>query len=209
MNSAGNRRDRDSSRHRIGRSSKNVVDVDVGETGLTHQQKICAGLAAPEFFQHFIRGRVTIVSFLGGRFLYDGFQISADAKRREQGQRSQLVLGSHLRPEHRGIGRIGSERSFPCEHLAENNAGRIYIGAQVAIRPADDSLRRHISRGAKSFTGQREVLASDHLGDAEVEYLDAERFAVLSDDDIFGLEVAMYYAVLMGVAYGFKNLNDD
>src|SRR5260370_11801809 len=114
---------------------------------------------------------------------------------------------------HRIRRRLPVKRALARNHFVENRGEAEYVGARIHGQAAH-LLRRHISRsthhyagfGSVSHGGQRSVIARLRLsqfGEAEVENFYA---AILRDENIFWLQVAMNDAFLMSRGESMRDL---
>src|SRR5690606_10452772 len=116
----------------------------------------------------------------------------------------QRQLGPHML-EHGGHRAVGRKRRLALEHLIEDAAERIDVGAVIEVGPVA-LLRGHVLGGAEHLAGAGQLHGVDAAGDAEVEDLDDGADADGLDEDVVGLEVAVEDAVLVGLAEALGDL---
>ncbi len=104
-------------------------------------------------------------------------------------------------------GGLAGERGPQREEFVEEAARRVQVGA-VVDRLAERLLRGEVLRGAHDHAGlgHRGGRAVQGAGDAEVHHLDR---AVVGDDDVRRLDVAVHDAVLMRIGERLQHPGDD
>jgi hypothetical protein len=113
-------------------------------------------------------------------------------------------LGPHVL-EHRGHRALGRERRLALEHLVEDAAERVDVGAVVEVG-AVALLGAHVLRGAEHLAGPGQLHGVEAAGDAEVEDFNDGGDADGLDEDVVGLEVAVEDAVLVRLAEALGDL---
>ena len=109
---------------------------------------------------------------------------------------------------------FATEGDHPREHLEEDHAQRIDVGAVVDVGPTLALLGRHVvgrsHDGAGARLVRREVVGVRQLGQAEVQHLDEVLDAVaLDEEDVLWLEIAVDDAVAVGGVEGVRDLRGD
>ena len=103
-----------------------------------------------------------------------------------------------------------AQRQFTGEHLVEDDAQRVDVRPVVHALGMLDLFRRHIVRRAHDLphAGQMEVLrlAAQDFGQAEVGDLCA---ALLVQQHVLRLDVAVHDAFVVRILEGLANLGDD
>ena len=105
-----------------------------------------------------------------------------------------------------------SMRKPAREHLEEQDAQGVDVAPRVdGRRLSGDLLRAHVGERAEELTGARLqggelYVGVGHARDAEVEDL---RLALLVDEDVLGLEVAVDDPFLVRVVDGIADLGDE
>ena len=124
----------------------------------------------------------------------------ADLGRQIRHQAGQGRLGiSQVHRDQLTDGLTG-ERRNPGQHLVQDDAQRIHIGAIGHVLGAPTLLRRHVRRRAHQRVAARHhrlgVQRLGQLGDAEVQELDAlaaGKLGIGDQHDVVGLQVAMHH----------------
>ena len=101
--------------------------------------------------------------------------------------------------------RVPLERRPAREHLVEDDAERVDVAA-LGRRLAGRLLGGDVLRTADDAAGLRELRAGEDLGDAEVGQLED---AVVADEDVRRLEIAMDDAVIVDMLEGRADLEGD
>src|SRR5207302_1069018 len=97
------------------------------------------------------------------------------------------------------------ERQRPGQQLEENHTGGVHVGSQVDFQVAIELFGRHVVDTAHHLSRTSQAVSPD-MGDTKIHDL---RGAVFEDDNIGGLDVAMYHAALMGKAEAVADLHHD
>ncbi len=109
------------------------------------------------------------------------------------GQAGDRRLGVLERDAHGAVAIIG----WPArEELEENDSQGVEVGLGGG-HLASGLLRRHVAHGAEDVPRLGDLALGEGSGDAEVDHLG---LAVLAEEDVQGLDVAMDDPILMGVA---------
>ena len=99
------------------------------------------------------------------------------------------------------------ERRLASQHLVQDAAERVYVGAGVDRLVPARLLRAHVGRGARARSRLGQVLVGPQdPRDAEV---GDQRAAVLGEQQVFGLDVTVDHALLMGVIQRQRRLAGD
>ena len=100
--------------------------------------------------------------------------------------------------------RAGAERSLAAQHLVHHRAERIEVGARVE-RVALHLLGRHVGRAAGHALEARDLGIGDQR-DAEI---DDAHVAILGEQDVRRLDVAVHHAARVRVVQRLCDLVDD
>ena len=140
------------------------------------------------------RSLVTQAGVAGNRLEENGAQTAVDADRFRQ---ANVVIGDTMK---NGIQIAALHRALPSQHFKEHQTGRIEIGA-LADLVAQYVLWRHVGR--RTGIDIRIVLGPRRRrGDAEIHH---PRIAILVEQDVRGLEVAVDDALCVGMANRIKD----
>ncbi len=121
-----------------------------------------------------------------------------DLDERARHGRLELSYGNerfHEDREERRVGRAAVEGWAPREHRVEHGPERPHVGACVRRTLAHGLLGRQVGRCPQHGAGRRQVGSLQHARDPEVEHLHG---AVVTDEDVPGLEVAVHDAARVG-----------
>ena len=94
---------------------------------------------------------------------------------------------------------------MPCQHLIEDYSQGVDIDAIIYLESLP-LLWGHVLRGAHGHHGPGQLRSSHRLGYAQVSQNGPP---VLSDQDVAGLDVAMYDALLVSTIEGLSYLLND
>ena len=140
---------------------------------------------------------------------------------RERIEDQSLERRRHVGPELRGRSRrVGHVRHHHAEvtaverrasghQLVERDPERVDVRPVIGQARRLHLLRRHVPAGAEQRATHRVGRALEHLGDAEIGDLRAKAAAVVPDEDVVGLEVAMDDPVRVGVIHREEDVADD
>ena len=176
-----------------------------------HRRHVVLGLrgrhAAPvDSVEHFARVLVAARCLLVEQATHDRFDRFGHVHRGILARHGRRI-GRHLHAEQRDLA-LGLERANAGQHLEQDHAERVEIGARVDLLP-ERLLGRHVLRRSvhhpelgEHLPGLRRLplaaardAADRNLGDAEVEHLDEIGIALsLDEHDVLRLQVAVHDA---------------
>ena len=147
----------------------------------------------------FIHGLEAILARLGQRAQDDAFD--GAWQKRVDGARGWHGGGDVLDDDFAVA--LAAKWDLAGQHFEQDHAERVDVGAVVDVRFAFALLGRHVVGRSHDRAGARLVrnlfIALGQLGQAEIEHLHEVGHVPLGDEeDVFGLEVAVDDAVLVG-----------